>query len=403
MMTITVFLFILRLATNFSIFEMDVLPIHVLLNSQYQVFDLEGQLPFDIVFGLCRRSPQDTDTRPLIFNTRESALDVPYALANDLLELLADGEKLEVKLDYTTTPEKEDIYLTLPSPIGRNGSWKTGIVTHHYRIKTDSEIAGLFEAGRNYGIRFTSEDLGVKSYHYGQLDKGQDFTSERETQRPKLVMNPRHGRCRFETIQSLLQPPSLATKLALGPLDKEQDSLVAPLHISVTNTSATTVSVQTYGTQHVLVPRGPMVEEERLEARPRIIDATHPGVLATVLVKDAVSGAIVCSPPALGPSGPGGGDPRPKIEWMVTLEPEVALTRVVDIWARIKALPDGVYEVSLESRGLWWCLGACEDLVDEGDGRISKLVWTMKGLPAMLEFEDIVTFRIERGRFVSGR
>jgi hypothetical protein len=381
---------------------MDVLPIHVLLNSQYQVFDLEGQLSFDIVFGLCRRSPQDTDSRPLIFNTRESALDVPYALANGLLELLVDGERLEAKLE-SAVAESEDVYLTLPSPIGRDGSWKTGIVIYHYRIKADSKLAGLFEAGRNYEIRFTSEDLGVKSYHYVQLDTGQDFTSERDLQRPKLVMNPRHGRCRFEAIQSLLRPPSLATKLALGPLDKEQDSLAAPLHISVTNTSATTVSVQTFGTQHFLVPRGPMVEEERLEARPRIIDATHPGVLVTLLVKDAATGAIVCSPPALGPSGPGGGDPRPKIEWMVTLEPGVALTRVVDIGICIKALPDGVYEVSLESRGLWWCLGACEDLVDEGDDRIPRVVWTMKRLPAMLVFEDIVTVRIEGGRVVSDR
>jgi hypothetical protein len=381
---------------------MDVLPIHVLLNSQYQVFDLEGQLSFDIVFGLCRRSPQDTDSRPLIFNTRESALDVPYALANGLLELLVDGERLEAKLE-SAVAESEDVYLTLPSPIGRDGSWKTGIVIYHYRIKADSKLAGLFEAGRNYEIRFTSEDLGVKSYHYVQLDTGQDFTSERDLQRPKLVMNPRHGRCRFEAIQSLLRPPSLATKLALGPLDKEQDSLAAPLHISVTNTSATTVSVQTFGTQHFLVPRGPMVEEERLEARPRIIDAIHPGVLVTLLVKDAATGAIVCSPPALGPSGPGGGDPRPKIEWMVTLEPGVALTRVMDIGICIKALPDGVYEVSLESRGLWWCLGACEDLVDEGDDRIPRVVWTMKRLPAMLVFEDIVTVRIEGGRVVSDR
>jgi hypothetical protein len=381
---------------------MDVLPIHVLLNSQYQVFDLEGQLSFDIVFGLCRRSPQDTDSRPLIFNTRESALDVPYALANGLLELLVDGERLEAKLE-SAVAESEDVYLTLPSPIGRDGSWKTRIVIYHYRIKADSKLAGLFEAGRHYEIRFTGDDLGVKTYHYEQPDMGQHSTSEPEIRKPKLVMNPRHGRCRFEAIQSLLRPPSLATKLALGPLDKEQDSLAAPLHISVTNTSATTVSVQTFGTQHFLVPRGPMVEEERLEARPRIIDAIHPGVLVTLLVKDAATGAIVCSPPALGPSGPGGGDPRPKIEWMVTLEPGVALTRVVDIGICIKALPDGVYEVSLESRGLWWCLGACEDLVDEGDDRIPRVVWTMKRLPAMLVFEDIVTVRIEGGRVVSDR
>ena len=59
--------------------------LHTQIHSRYQVFDASGRLPFSIVFGLCRRSPADTDSRPLLLETAGSVLDVPYALAHGLL------------------------------------------------------------------------------------------------------------------------------------------------------------------------------------------------------------------------------------------------------------------------------------------------------------------------------
>ena len=66
---------------------MNELHIHTQTHSRYQVFDASGQLPFNIVFGLCRRSPGDTDLRPLLIEIAGSVLDVPFALAHGLLTL----------------------------------------------------------------------------------------------------------------------------------------------------------------------------------------------------------------------------------------------------------------------------------------------------------------------------
>lgn len=63
------------------------LRVHVTLHSQYQVFDASGGLPFSFVFGLCQHSSADSDPMPLTLNTRNSVFDVPWALANGLLEL----------------------------------------------------------------------------------------------------------------------------------------------------------------------------------------------------------------------------------------------------------------------------------------------------------------------------
>ncbi|MCJ1345992.1 hypothetical protein MMC31_004203 [Peltigera leucophlebia] len=55
--------------------------------TRYRIFDASGQLPFSLVFGLCRRSPADTDPRPLLLEIAASVLDVPFALAHGLLTL----------------------------------------------------------------------------------------------------------------------------------------------------------------------------------------------------------------------------------------------------------------------------------------------------------------------------
>jgi hypothetical protein len=64
---------------------MDSLRIQTQLKSRYTVFDASGQLPFDIVFGLRRKS--ESDPRDISFQTTHSFLDVPYALAKGLLRI----------------------------------------------------------------------------------------------------------------------------------------------------------------------------------------------------------------------------------------------------------------------------------------------------------------------------
>lgn len=69
--------------TDNSTFEP--LRVQTRLQSRYTVFDASGRLPYDIVFGLRRRS--DSDPRDVSFQTTNSFLDVPYALANGILSL----------------------------------------------------------------------------------------------------------------------------------------------------------------------------------------------------------------------------------------------------------------------------------------------------------------------------
>jgi hypothetical protein len=116
------------------------LRIQTRLQSRYRVFDASGRLPFDIVFGLRRRS--DPGLRDIHFQTTKSFLDVPYALANGLLSLhelrtSAAGSKERVELDLSCIREAivDDEpalkYIVLPSksnktePRGQMGSRST--------------------------------------------------------------------------------------------------------------------------------------------------------------------------------------------------------------------------------------------------------------------------------------
>ncbi|KAI1335392.1 hypothetical protein F5Y15DRAFT_248647 [Xylariaceae sp. FL0016] len=54
---------------------------------QVSGFDHSGALTFSVVFGLCRRSPEDRDPVPLRLSTADSILNVPHALYLKLLTL----------------------------------------------------------------------------------------------------------------------------------------------------------------------------------------------------------------------------------------------------------------------------------------------------------------------------
>ena len=77
--------------------------VHIIINSKYRVFDRSGSLPFSIVFGLCRRSRDDADPRPLVMRVANSILDVPYALSCGLLKFYtSDAEtrrEIEVAIE----------------------------------------------------------------------------------------------------------------------------------------------------------------------------------------------------------------------------------------------------------------------------------------------------------------
>lgn len=146
---------------------MNELRIDTHINSRYQVFDASGQLPFSIVFGLCRRSPADTDPRPLLLEVAGSTLDVPHALAHGLLTLHEqdpEDAKQWVEIDrrrLNKVAAKEAERLSLPSPVNRTEHWRDAFTVYQCHVDVNGDLASILEPGKKYIIRLASEDLGI--------------------------------------------------------------------------------------------------------------------------------------------------------------------------------------------------------------------------------------------------
>lgn len=152
---------------------MDDLQLYTLIHHRYQVYDHSGQLPYSVVFGLCRRSSEDTDPRPLVLNIKESVKDVPYALTDQLLVLnVKDPDLKETThaIEQLRPVEGSNTYLSLPSPVNRKRRWTTALVEHRYEIVPSSQLTSIFEPGVTYELRIATRDLGIKWYEYGEKD-----------------------------------------------------------------------------------------------------------------------------------------------------------------------------------------------------------------------------------------
>lgn len=137
----------------------DQLQLWTAIYARYQVFDRSGRLSFGINFGLCRRSNLDTDPRPLTLDVTNSALDVPYGLANKLLILHKYDEESsewieeDIHVGSLGLPEtKNERYLTVSPPVERAGHWMKAFATYHYEIDANSKLAAYFEVGNKYEI-----------------------------------------------------------------------------------------------------------------------------------------------------------------------------------------------------------------------------------------------------------
>ncbi|KAI0884503.1 uncharacterized protein GGS22DRAFT_163679 [Annulohypoxylon maeteangense] len=393
---------------------MEELCIHTAIHSRYQVFDASGQHPFSIVFGLCRRQPNDIDTRPIILHTANSFLDVPYAIAHGLLTLHEhhgeDGQEVRVDLVGRLRLSESEFgtYLTVPSPVDRAVHWREAMAIYQYPIEPDSELASVLRPGRKYTIRLAGKDLGVKWWAYGdndQLPSNEAFTT-RALETAKLVNSkPSAGKASFAVLPALPRPPKVETHMRLCRSEETVDDSdgVGALAISVLNTGDQSVTIQTRGQQRFLMPWGPFQPEEIEASQPRIIDATSPAPNSGLLVVDAATGDVVRH--AMKP-GPCDGltdsnvDHRPKLGSLVTLIAGEPLVRRVDISGLLNGILDGKYRIQMLPRGVWWCVGSYTEIRNEGDGddRVPRRLYQTKIPPLMLETEDTVEVRIENGR-----
>jgi len=134
---------------------MNELRIHTQIHSRYPVFDASGQLQSSIVFDLCSRSRADTDPRPLLLKIAGSVLDVPYALAYDLLTLHKQDPKdtklwVEVDLNQlNNVTVKKAEGLSLPSPVNRVEPWRNAFTVYQYHVDFNGKLASILKPGKS--------------------------------------------------------------------------------------------------------------------------------------------------------------------------------------------------------------------------------------------------------------
>lgn len=402
---------------------MNELRIHTQIHSRYQVFDASGQLPFSIVFGLCRRSPADTDPRPLLLEIAGSVLDVPYALAHGLLTLhQQDPEDPEdtkqwVEVDLSRLSKvaaKEAECLALPSPVNRTEHWRDAFTVYRCHVDVNGELASILKPGKKYIIRLASEDLGVKRWAYSdrtQFDDDDGKPSHDSEAAVKLVNSKATaGNATFTVVKSLSWPPRLETKMRLcasapcasdSTLANTKLSSSTALEVSVVNTGSDAVTVQTRGHQRFLIPWGPFQPEpDADDDRMRIIHATpHKPPTSSLLVVDSATGEVVRGNErrGTGPLTDSNADQRPKVDDVVTLKPGAPVIRKIDIGALVDGLVDGQYKIQMQSRGCRWWHG--EAGKEEGeDGRVPEDLCGISIPPLMLESQDEVELRIRDGK-----
>lgn len=400
---------------------MNELGIHTQIHSRYQVFDASGQMSFSIVVGLCRRSPADTDPRPLLLEIAGSVLDVPYALAHSLLTLDEQDPKdatqpVEVdlsRLDGVAAKEAE--CLSLPSPVNRKEHWRDAFTIYQCHVDVNGELASILKPGKEYIIRLATEDLGVKRWAYSDSDRNHfvdnnDGKPSYDSKLVKLVNSkPTAGKATFTVVKSLPWPPKIETRMRLCASSPSSASAPAnvtvscgtALEVSVLNTGSDPVTVQTWGHQRFLVPWGPFQPEpDALDDRMRIIDATaHQPPKSSVQIVDLATGGVVWGDEQRGICSltSSNADRRPKAEDVLTLMPGAPVIRKLDIGALVHGLGDGQYKIRMQSRGCRWWHGEVGKEVDE-DGRVPAYLGRILIPPLMLESQDEVELRMREGK-----
>ena len=396
------------------------LRIHTQIHSRYQVFDASGQLPFSIVIGLCRRSPADTDPRPLLLEIAGSVLDVPYALAHGLLTLHErdpEDAKHWVEVDLSRLDQvavKEAGCLSLPSPANRTEHWRDAFTVYQCHFDIDGELASILEPGKKYTIRLASGDLGAKRWEYSDQKQfvDNDGKPSHDSEAVKLVNSKSTAsNATFTVVKSLSWPPKMETRMRLRASSSSSDPALAnakrststALEVSIINTGPKSITVQTRGHQRFLIPWGPFqAEPDADDHRMRIIDATpHKPPTSSLQVVNSATGEVVRGNERRG-SGPltaSNADRRPKAEEMVMLEPGVPLTREVDLGALLDGLADGEYRIRMRARGCrWWWSGELGKEGCEEDGRVAASLCGKFVTPLMLESRDEVELCVRDGK-----
>lgn len=393
---------------------MDELKIHVLMQARDRIFDASGKLPFTIDFGLCRRTPDDTDPRSLLIDIAGSALDVPYALANKLLVSQGiktpplDKKKLKHMNPNTSMSERER-YITLPSPVGRTKHYKDSFTMLEYRVDKDSEVASIFRTSKEFRIALASRDLGIRWYTYiddPSLPIDQTLLSKPSETARTINLKPSAGHLAFKVVDSLPWPPEVSTRLHFI---AATDTTPSCIQISITNMSTRPVSLEPHARQQLYLGHRDIIGD-RTTTRPRFhraLEADAPLSSWSFLITDIVTKQEVADTlPRPGCEGVtrGNVDPRPRGKGLFILEPGEAVLRHFDLGVVLRKFGDGIYDMRLREKAQWWCVGSAEEIChkeDEDEGRVRKDFFSRDIPPLVLRSEDVVEVKKVDGEVVA--
>ncbi|EOA84943.1 uncharacterized protein SETTUDRAFT_179534 [Exserohilum turcica Et28A] len=375
---------------------MDEFYIHVQPHSRYSIFDAAEQLPFSVVFGICRISKSDTDPRSILIDTAGTVFDVPYALARGLLTLYEENpggatKWTEVEVSGMGNVRMGDSKcISVPSPIHRTKNWKDDLTVYMCRITLEGGLASILKVGKRYRIKVTGKDLGVSKWAYSD----QERFPENHDELARLVNSYSRGHATFKVVNNILFPPRLETRMRLVQ--------GTSLEVTVENTAAETITVQPRGHQNFVVPWGPMEPEPGwLDDRPRIIDSSvqDHAPTSSLVVLDAATGEVV--------RGQGNtsichlrsstAELRPRVNDLITLEPQKPVANVVQIDRKVKGLQDGKYKIRMHPKGCRWWQGRLGN-EDSEDGKVPARLWKRLAIPLMLESQDEVEVTIKDGK-----
>lgn len=377
---------------------MSELRIHTKIQSHYNVFDKSGQLPFKIVFGLCRRSSADIDPRSLLLDIEGSVLDVPYALTHGLLTLQEQNlAKQWVEVDLSRLNQavaKEGEYLSLPSPVGRTVRWRDAFAIYQSPIDVNSDLASILQSKKRYRIKLASEDLHIKRWTYSDQQKFNDNNDmhKHSSEKPSKLINSKQsaGNAQFKVVNRLSWPPRIEMKMRLRrPSLSSSPPSVTTLEISATNTGSFSITIQTKGHQNFLVPWGVFQPEDPLASNdlPRILHTTHHKTPTSSLqIIACETGQVVRSNDRRGICSltESHANRHPKAEDTLTMNPGEPVIRDVDISALVNGLADGKYTIRMRPTGCrWWHEGRQEQVLTP---------------PLMLESQDEIELSVQDGK-----
>jgi hypothetical protein len=371
-------------------------PIWVNLQANYQpsVFDLSGNVPFELYLETRRSAVHDTDPRDLVIVKTGSVFDLPAALDKGLVELIDEAsmelvpyhgnvDQAQAQLEGPTAITSES-FITLPTDVpGKERAMQT--VPLHAALC----LRPLVRPGHKYRLRLRGNDIGVQWWAWGNPpDSHGNGTELSSTESMRLISSRQSCAKKFAVVSGMAIPPKLSICLSLAEsahVGKEGRGADAEapspaIQITITNTNGRPITIKSSGDQPHLWSPG-----EVPNPRSRIT-AERPDVQNFSVVDHETQEELISDAPTfVSPIAGGRGWPRRQF---LTLEPHQRVTRTVTLPGQ-RLTAGREYHVSLRRTGCWWADGTLDDLFGHDNAVLKK--WPAGPMaPILLASEDVV-------------